>query len=462
MSDDQLPAPRGSWSPARRAVRRFLSPVQRFLAVEAASGVVLIAAAALALVLANSPARDLVERLWSAPLGLTLGPWSFARDLRWWVNDGLMTVFFFVVGLEIRRELHAGELSDLRRAALPLAAALGGMMVPAAIYAAFNAGHAGAAGWGVPMATDIAFAVGVLALLGDRVAPALRILLLALAVLDDLGAILVIAVFYAGGVEPAGLAVAGLGLAGVGLGRLVGARSAWAYAPGALLLWAGTYVSGVHPTIAGVALGLLTPVEAWLGPARFAEAAEAAAREVRRAGAEGVTDLHEHLATVDRAVREAVSPIERLLHSLHGAVAFGVMPLFALANAGVALGAASLEGDGGRVFVGVFVGLVVGKAVGVWGLARLAAAAGVAAAPRGVSWRDVSVVGVVAGIGFTMALFVAQLAFPPGPLLETAKLGVLSASLVAGIGAWGWGWATLRRRPEAAPTEAAAEASTEV
>ncbi|MDP2306835.1 MAG: Na+/H+ antiporter NhaA [Pseudomonadota bacterium] len=438
--------------------------MDRFLAVEAASGIVLLVAAAAALVWANTPAAALYEALWNTPLGLTLGPVSFERDLRWWVNDGLMTVFFFVVGLEIRREMHAGELSDLRRAALPLAAAVGGMLVPAAIYAALNAGRATSVGWGVPMATDIAFAVGVLALLGDRVPPALRVLLLALAVIDDLGAILVIAIFYSGGVDLLALGAAGAGLAGILVLQLFGVRTIAAYVPLALVAWGATYASGVHPTIAGVLVGLLTPVRAWLGADRFADTAEAAARGVRDAAGAGITHIHEHLDAVARATREAVSPVERLEHALHGWVAWFVMPLFAFANAGVSLGSLSLAGDGWRVFVGIVAGLVIGKAVGVYGAARAATALGAATLPRGVRWADVTVVGGVAGIGFTMALFVAQLAFPPGPALETAKLAILAASGVAGVAGYALGRLVLGvgRRSEGAATNAEAEASTEM
>jgi NhaA family Na+:H+ antiporter len=385
-----------------------------------------------------------------------LGPLSFTRDLRWWVNDGLMTLFFFVVGLEIRRELHAGELSTLRRAALPLAAALGGMIVPALIYAGFNAGLPTAGGWGVPMATDIAFAVGVLALLGKRVPPALRVLLLALAVIDDLGAIVIIALFYAKGFSLAGLGVGVAGLGLIGLLQLLGVRSPWAYVPAALLAWAGTYASGVHPTIAGVAVGLMTPVTAWWGRLHLAQVTAEVGASLREGG-----DLHSAIATVEAGAQEALSPVDRLQHALHGWVAWGIMPLFALANAGVSLGCASLEGDGLRVFLGVSLGLVLGKALGVWGLARLAVATGLAAFPRGVGGRELSVVAAVAGIGFTMALFVAGLAFPPGPDLETAKLAILAASAVAGVVGLAAGRLLLPAAPsEGAASAAAAEAST--
>lgn len=463
-SSPVLPSPPEAWAPATRLARAVTAPVERFLAVQAASGVVLLIAAVVALVWANSPWAHTYAELWHTPFGLTVGPWSFTRDLHWWVNDALMVVFFVVVGLEIRREVHAGELSELRRAALPLVAALGGMLAPAAIYLALNYGRPSAVGWGVPMATDIAFAVGVLALLGQRVAPALRVLLLALAVVDDLGAIVVIAIFYAGGVSVAGLLVAAGGIAAILVLQAFGVRAVWVYVVAGLVAWAGTYASGVHPTIAGVVAGLVTPVVPWLGRDRLLATMEEAGATVRARAAAGQSELHDVIEDVTRAAREAVSPVERLQHGLHHAVAFGVMPLFALANAGVPLGGADLSGDGWRVFVGVSVGLVVGKTVGVVGLSWVLAQTGLVRPPRGVSWTAVSVVGMVAGIGFTMALFVAQLAFPPGVLLETAKLGVLAGSAVAGVFGLLWGRLVLAPvfDPLAAPSAADAESSADV
>jgi NhaA family Na+:H+ antiporter len=470
VSDNDIPdplrgatrAPPGSWAPARTLARKALAPVERFLSIEAASGVLLLLVAVAALIWANSPWRGLYARLWHVPLGLRLGPWAFERDLHFWINDGLMTVFFFVVGLEIRREIHRGELSELRRATLPLAAALGGMLTPALIFFAFNRGRPSAAGWGVPMATDIAFAVGVLALLGKRVAPALRILLLALAVIDDVGAILVIAVFYASGFSIAGAGVATLGMGAVLAMQKIGIRSPWAYVAPALVIWAGAYAAGVHPTLAGVIVGLMTPARAWYGTGRFLEVAQ---RNVTALRAKDDPDEHAvllHLDAVDAARREAVSPVERLQHALHGLVAFAIMPLFALANAGVPLGEATFEGDGLRVFLGVTMGLVLGKVVGVVGFSWLARRLGLTALPRGVGWKEVGVVGWCAGIGFTMALFIAQLAFPPGPLLETAKLAILCASAIAGVVAFFVGVKTLRPAPQegAAACESDAEAST--
>lgn len=428
---DDLAPPPGSWAPALRARRGVLRPVERFMAIEAASGILLLLAAAVAFAWANSPWKDGYTALWHTPIGIRLGTFAFERDLHWWINDGLMVIFFFVVGLEIRREIHGGELSDLRRAALPLMAALGGMLVPALIYTGFNAGRPTLDGWGIPMATDIAFAVGVLTLLGPRVAPALRILLLALAVIDDVGAILVIALFYSSGIQMIGMGVMVAGIAGVLAMQWVGVRSPWAYVLPTLVVWGGAYAGGIHPTLAGVIVGLLTPVKPWLGMQGFLAEGERRIRELRR----GVID-HEmlvHLDGVARARAEAVAPVLRLQHALHGWVAFAIMPLFALANAGVQLGSASFTGDGFAVFAGVALGLLVGKAFGILAFSWLAVRLGLAALPTGVRWPGVAIVGLVGGIGFTMALFVAGLALPPGPMLETAKLAILCGSLVAAV-----------------------------
>jgi NhaA family Na+:H+ antiporter len=457
------PPPPESWPSARAAAKRLLSPVEHFLSIEAASGILLLAAAAVALIWANSPWRSSYQALWHTPLGLRLGPLAFERDLHFWINDGLMVVFFFVVGLEIRRELHAGELSELRRAALPAIAALGGMIVPAGIYLVFNAGTSAARGWGVPMATDIAFAVGVLALLGKRVRPALRILLLALAVIDDLGAIIVIAIFYSSGLSWSGLALAAVGVALLFVFQKLGVRSPWAYLLPALVVWAGAYNSGVHPTLAGVVIGLLTPVRSWLGPREFVDHATATVQEVRddRMGADQQR-LAASLAELQFPMREAVSPVERLQHALHGWVAFVIMPLFALANAGVTLGEARLDGAGQGVLLGVLCGLTLGKPLGVIAFSWIAVRIRIAALPAGVGWIDVTVVGVVAGIGFTMALFIATLAFPPGPSIEVAKLAILCASGLAAVLGLTAGRLLLSPLPaaNAARTDAEAEAST--
>ncbi|MEZ4359807.1 MAG: Na+/H+ antiporter NhaA [Kofleriaceae bacterium] len=447
---------------AHDVVRRLLAPVQAFLQIEAASGIALVIVTAVALIWANSGSADAYHHLWHTPIGLGLGDWSFVRPLHFWVNDVLMAVFFFLVGLEIRREIHGGELSDLRRATLPLAAALGGMLLPAAIFAVLNHGRAGIHGWGVPMATDIAFAVGVLALLGPRVPPALRVLLLALAVIDDIGAIVVIAVFYSDGVEIAGLGVAALGCLGILLQQRVGMRRAWHYLPAGMVVWAGMYRAGVHPTLAGVIVGLLTPARAWLGADGFSKEATPLVREA------GELPSHALLGVIDevgRLRREAVPPTEYLIHRLHYVVAFGIMPLFALANAGVSLGGAKLSGDSLWVFLGVVLGLVFGKTFGVILACRVTTTIGISALPRDARWSGVALVGMTAGIGFTMSLFVAQLAFEPGPLLETAKLAILVGSTLAALIGLAYGALTLRPPgPHEVPfaDAAVAEASTEV
>lgn len=455
--------PPGSWLPARRFARRAIAPVERFLAIEASSGILLLVAAAIALVWANSPWRSSYGALWHLPIGMKLGPLAFERDLHFWVNDGVMTIFFFVVGLEIRRELHRGELSELRRAALPVAAALGGMMAPACIFAALNIGRPSLAGWGIPMATDIAFAVGVLTLLGNRVPPALRILLLALAVIDDVGAILVIAVFYSSGLAATGFLVLGSGLAAILAMQMLGVRSPWLYVPPGVVAWAGAYSAGIHPTIAGVIIGLMTPVRAWFGRDKFIEHADASVTALRESNGQDERTLLPHLEDLNKARQEAISPVERIQHALHGWVAFGAMPLFALANAGVSLGDASLSGNSLFVFLGISVGLVIGKPVGILVFSWLAIRFGLAALPRGVTWPQVAVVGVVAGIGFTMSIFIAALAFPAGANLETSKVSILAGSAVAAVVAYGLGRIVLPTTltEGTAATSAEAEASTE-
>jgi Na+:H+ antiporter, NhaA family len=373
-------------------------------------------------------------------------------------------LFFFVVGLEIRREIHCGELSEVRRAALPAAAALGGMLMPAALYLALASAPTTRSGWGIPMATDIAFAVGILTLLGKRVPPALRVLLLALAVIDDLGAIVVIAIFYSAGLTWSGLGLAGLGIAAVIAFQRFGVRNKAAYVLPALVAWAGVYAAGVHPTIAGVLVGLLTPVRAWLGPTGFVAGVR---HEIERlddsTSQVSIQDLAGHLHHVDVARREAISPAESLIHTLHPWVAFGIMPVFALANAGVALDGASGGPASAPVLVAVAAGLVVGKPLGILLLTWITLRFGLTRLPTGITWKHLIVLGVVAGVGFTMSLFIAQLAFGESPLLAPAKLGVLTASAAAGFLALVLGRVLLPSSSAAgaAPTADAAEASTE-
>jgi len=432
--------------PARRLARRALVPVERFLAIEAASGIVLIAAAVIALIWANSPWRESYSTIFHTLVGVTVGSFVFERDLHFWINDGLMTIFFFVAGLEIRREMHRGELSEWRRAALPLVAAVGGMIVPGSIFLGFNLGLDSARGWGIPTATDIAFAVGVLSLLGRRVSPPLRILLLALAVIDDVGAILIIAVFYSSSLAVMGFFVVGGGMAIIVAMRWLGIQNPWAYVPPATIVWGGTYIAGIHPTLAGVVIGLMTPVRPLLGRRQWIERADASVATLRKHKENDARTLISHIDNLDKVGRDVVSPVERLQHALHGWVAFGVMPLFAVANAGVSLSNASFSGEPLSVFVGVCVGLIVGKPLGILGLSWVGTRLGLAALPDGVAWPQFAVVGVVAGVGFTMSIFIASLAFASGATLEIAKLGIVIASGVAASLGILLGWAILPTR----------------
>jgi Na+:H+ antiporter, NhaA family len=380
----------------------------RFIDVEAASGLVLLLAAALALAWANSPWARTYETLWQA--GLLFGPahgvarWLPAHDLRFWVNDSLMTVFFLVVGLEVRREIHDGALSNPRVASLPIIAAAGGVLLPALIYMSVSAGTDAVRGWAIPTATDIAFAVGVLSLVGRGVPPALRMLLLTLAIVDDVAAVLIIAFFYSSGIAAAGLLIALVGVASVLALQWLGAQSARAYILPGAVVWLGMLRAGMHPALAGVLLGLLTPATAAFGRTR---------RDRERPGDE--------------------PPVVRVQARLHPYVAFGIMPLFALANAGVSLGGLSLRSGPLTVTKGVVLGLVLGKPLGVMLASAVAVRLRWAALPAEVHWRHMLLLGCLAGIGFTMSIFMAHLAFDDESLLTAAKLAVLVASGLAAV-----------------------------
>ena len=425
-------------------IERVLAPFQRFAHTASAGGIVLLACTAVALAWANSPWAESYHHLWETEVGLAAGPWSVRSSLHHLINDGLMAVFFFLVGLEIKREVLAGELASIRRAALPMAGALGGMVVPAILYAALNAGGSGAPGWGVPMATDIAFALGVLALLGDRVPAALKVFLAALAIVDDIGAVLVIALFYSGGVAlgPVG-AAAGLLVLAAGA-NIAGVRRPWAYALIGLALWAAVLASGVHATVAGVLLAMTIPARTRIDEVEFLHGLRRATADFEAAHDPDTTVLSntEHQSALQELTTltdQAQAPLLRLEHGLHGVVAFGIMPIFALANAGVSLGGGAAGGIGSAlaspVALGVVLGLVLGKPIGITLASWLAVRTGLAALPDDVRWRALHGVSWLGGIGFTMSLFIAGLAFPEAPaLLTAAKLGILGASLLAGVG----------------------------
>ncbi|QYJ05244.1 Na+/H+ antiporter NhaA [Nocardioides panacisoli] len=377
----------------QRAPKRAFSALQDFLHDEAAGGIALVVAALIAVIWANTPVSESYTQLWGQYLTLGWGPAAITEDLQHWVNDGLMVIFFFVVGLEIKRELAIGELHDPRAAALPAAAAVGGVVVPALMFVALTSGDAGA-GWGIPMATDIAFAVGVLALLGDRVPAGAKLLLLSAAIVDDIIAITVIALFYTDSVSLAWLGSAVAGLALVVLLRRLGVTAMWPYVVVGIGVWVATLESGVHATIAGVALGLLTP------------AGQVGGRNV--------------LATLE--------------HHLHPWSAFVVVPLFALANAGVSFGGGVL-GEAARSALpwAIAAGLVVGKIVGISAAVWLAVRTGLGRLPQGVGALHVGSVAALAGIGFTVSLFIADLAYDDPALTEAAKIGIFAGSLLAAL-----------------------------
>ena len=402
-------------STTQRDGPRVIRPLTDFLRAEASAGILLVAAGVVALVWANSPWSASYSDLWDHVVTIGSGDRALSLTLREWVNDAAMTLFFFVVGLEIKRELTQGELRDPRLAALPAIAALGGMLVPAALYAALNAGGPGADGWGIPMATDIAIVTGVVALLGTRVPSWLKLFLLALAIVDDIGAIVVIAVFYSDGVSFAWLAVA---IAAVVLAAAI--RRVVPYTLVYVLLgaicWYALHEAHIHPTLAGVAFGLLTPVT----PRRHSDLVDA--------------DDSSRVGPDAPAAADSVSVVEWLEHWLHPVSAYVVVPLFALANAGVPIPASELgEALSSEVTWGVILGLVVGKTVGISAATFLAVRTRVGRLPEGVGTRTVIGAAALGGIGFTVSLFVTDLAFGESPVGRDARLGVLIGSLLAAL-----------------------------
>jgi NhaA family Na+:H+ antiporter len=410
-------------------IHRITAPLERFMHVEAASGIALLAATIAALILANSPLSDWFLGIWETEVGFRAGSFEMVHSLKHWINDGLMGIFFFVIGLEVKRELVIGELRDPRRAALPVFAAIGGMVVPAGIYLALQAGEPGARGWGIPMATDIAFVVGCMAVLGSRVPHGLRVTLLSLAIADDIGAILVIAIGYTESLNLTALILGLLGLFVVFLLARVGVRSFLVYTIVGTLVWIAFHESGVHATIAGVALGLLTPTRAYISEGLFGEILNRASEVFHGGDFESQGDRGAKLLRFRQVARETIPPVEYLETVLHPWVGFMIMPLFALANAGVPFKLADFADP---VAQAVAAGLVIGKPLGIVVLSFIAVRVGLARLPEGVGWGVLTGGGFLAGIGFTMALFIAGLALE-GEMLDAAKVGVLGASAVAAV-----------------------------
>lgn len=401
--------------------------MHRFLAIESASGAALLVATITALGLSNSPWAHAYLGFWETSLGVHFGSVDFTRALREWINDGLMTLFFFLVALELKRELVLGELRDPRLAALSVAGAVGGMIAPAALYLAVAWGHPGASGWGTVMATDTAFVLGCLALLGRRVPPALRTFMLSLAIVDDLGAILIVAIGYSADLAWGALGLAAAGLIAVRGLALTGVRSVPAYVCIGVLVWLAIDASGIHATVTGVLMGLLTPARRWVNDERlYAILGQVVAHPDSTATGTGTPDRGT-LQIAETAARESLSPVERLEILLHPWIGFALMPLFALANAGVSLSFGSADAT---IVIAVVVAFAVGKPAGILACVWVAARTGVARRPPELSFKVLAGGALLAGIGFTMALFIAHLSFP-AELESSAKLGIFAASLLS-------------------------------
>ncbi len=408
-----------------------IDPFKRFIHIESSSGVVLLLASVIALLLANSPWSENFLSFWKIKIGFTLGSFEMKHSIQHWINDFLMSVFFFVIGLEVKRELVMGELQEFKRAILPIFAALGGMIVPAAIYLSLQIDAPGARGWGIPMATDIAFVVGCLAILGPRIPNSLRVMLLSLAIADDIGAILVIAIGYT---ESLDLGMILLALAGIIIFLLlmkIGVRNVAIYLIVALVTWFGFHESGIHATIAGVIIGLLTPTSSWISESRLHHIVQNALHYMQGEGWSYSQEHYTKLRELERATRKTISPLKRFEADLHPWVGFVIMPLFALANAGVVIEASVITHP---VAIAVILGLFLGKPIGIFLFSWLAVVLRIASLPDDINWGALLGGGALAGIGFTMALFISGLALV-GDLLNAAKTGVLIGSFFStGLG----------------------------
>lgn len=440
MSTVQKLATQSIVQPAERStLRRLLDPFYEFTQQEASSGILLMVCTLLALIWANSPWGSSYLALWENKVTIGSSSFGLSLSLHHWINDGLMAIFFFVVGLEIKREILIGELASLKKAALPIVAAIGGMVVPALLFSLFNANGAGANGWGVPMATDIAFAIGILALLGRHVPTSLKVFLTALAIVDDMGAVLMIALFYSHGFVWSYLLLAALILLLLFACNRANIHHPLPYLLLGSILWLALLGSGIHATIAGVLLAMTIPANRRIDTQQFIEQANLSLHELQRAVTEEehVDAVRQNaIKSLEEACEAAESLLQRLEHGLHPWVAFLIMPLFALANAGVSLGNSLTSVLSHPISWGVVVGLVLGKQIGITLFSWLAVKVRWANLPNQVSWRHIYGASWLAGIGFTMSLFIASLAFSDPTLLVITKISILLASSLAGLGGW--------------------------
>ncbi len=437
MADDRVHV---TWLHSDRTVpRRFVRPLIEFTHVESAGGIVLLVAAVIALVWANAPFGETYEEFWEIHIDLQIGGFHFEESLRHFVNDGLMAIFFFVVGLEIKRELVIGDLRDPKAAALPVIAALGGMIVPAVLYLVIVGDGDATRGWGIPMATDIAFSVGILSLMGRRAPVGAKLFLLAVAIADDIGAIAVIAIFYTEDLLMGWLGAAIAGLVVIAFASRIGIRSMVFYGIAGFATWFFLLESGVHATLAGVALGFLTPALAMYSDSEYHDRTQRIVdrQEFDSAAPRSEERVNQDALEVSAIARESVPPLRRLEVALHPWSSFLVVPIFALANAGVSFaGVDILEAATHPVSLGVAVGLVVGKTFGISLFAFAAVRLGLGKLPRLTTWGHIVGVAAVAGIGFTVSLFVTGLAFTEGLLADRAKIGIFIGSTLAGVLGW--------------------------
>jgi len=420
------------------SLSKLLRPFEYFFKSQVAGGLVLIATTVVALLIANSPLAESFHHFWEFELAIGFDGFGIEQSLHHWINDGLMAIFFFVVGLELKREFLVGELHNPKKAMLPVAAALGGMLVPALIFFLFNPAGTASRGWGVPMATDIAFALGVIALLGDRISRSLAIFLTALAIVDDLGAVLVIALFYTGDLNLVALGISLLLLALLFVGNRLVFQHPNFYALVGFALWVALLKSGVHASVAGVLIGATIPIRPRYSHDEFLVHSELLLNRYRTLEVvEGPLHKEERLGTLlalEHICHDSMSPLQRMEHEMQGWVIFGVMPIFALANAGISLTLADLgQSLASPVTYGVASGLLLGKPLGIllfsWGAVRL----GWCDLPHGSDWLDILGMGILAGIGFTMSMFITSLAFGPSMFASHAKVGIFVASLLAGV-----------------------------
>lgn len=422
---------------AKSPIDQILRPVSKFIHQEFTGGIVLFVSVVIAIVWANSSWQQSYHHLWEINLSVGFNEMSFDKPLHVWINDGLMALFFFVIGLELKREFMAGELSSLKKASLPMVAALGGMLVPAIIYFSINHGLPSEGGWGIPMATDIAFSLALLSLAGNRIPGSVKVFLSALAVADDLGAVLVIAFFYTAQISAFPLAIAGFFLLILLAGNLLGVRNTIFYLILGIIVWAGFLLSGVHATIAGVLVAFTIPARTKIDEDEFLKDARCYADQfenaMRQDGSLISQEQHSALEKIKQLSVDAETPLQKIENSLHPWVAFVIMPLFALANSGMVIGRDFFSSLMNPVSLGIMTGLIFGKFIGVFSFTWLMVRMKLAGLPHRATWKHISGVAMLAGIGFTMSLFITGLAFGDEGVINQAKYGILVASLIAGI-----------------------------